>query len=54
MYSCLKIQFKIRSVVETIFHVNVNIVNFGSLKVKCNPCLITVAVNWSESVKFAN
>ena len=32
----------------------VNIVNVGSLKVKYNPCLINVAVNWSESVKFAN
>ena len=31
-----------------------NIVNAGSLKVKYNPCLMIVAVTWSESVKFAN
>ena len=43
---------EIRSVVETIF--DVNIVNVGSREVKYNPCLMIVAVNWSKSVKFAN
>ena len=35
-------------------NLQVNIVNVLSLEVKYYPCLMIVAVNWSEAVKFAN